>query len=510
MKPSKTLFLALASLALALSSCGENPVTSSSISSSEEESSSEISSEISSSEEESSSSSDSSSALPEWHDYAYDGSVKLALDYKGHTFANDGIEQVTVRKSGSSYIGFIDGDTTHFTTSTGVLKSRYYGIDTPESTGKVQPWGKEASDYTKSVLKEADQNGTIVVSSPQDDYGSPEPDSTGERYVSLIWVNTSVKNAPFDQLVLLNLLIVQNGYSWVKNVGDMPAYSPTFYAAQDQAKAYKLNLFSGTIPDSYPSDEIEVVSLLELKKEVVACIEDSTHVNAYHNKRVLVAGTVAGFSNNILYIQDYFEEYDEDGNPTGKGEYAGINIFVGMSAIPSKFTTLNAYISVPGLAQDSENFGFQITDTNFPRVSYDADKDAKVILTPEQNEQTEHALHTFSYTPSSLQEAITSNSYESLYCNVKITEPMTVTGGYDSDDGAAFTLQFGYSYSFSVYVTFYIIPDPEDPATTWKSYTNFVGKQINISGVFMARKTTSGKWVFQINPSSNSDIEVIL
>lgn len=448
------------------------------------------------------------SDLPEWVDYARDGTVKLGLDYVGHTFLEDGIEKAEVRKSGSSYVGFIDGDTVHFKTASGeIIKSRFYGVDTPESTGKVQPWGKEASDYTKTVLKEADQNGTIVISSPQETYGIPEPDSTGTRYVSLIWISLDVKDAPFDELILLNLLIVQDGYSWVKNAGDIPAYEDTFYAAQEQAKAWKLNLFSGEIPDSYPSDEFAIVSVLDLKREIVACINDPTHVNAYHNKRVIVYGTVAGFSNNILYLQDYVKEYDEEGRETGNGEYAGINIFVGMSSIPNKFTIQNTYISVRGLAQDSENFGFQITDTSFPRVPYDETKDAQVILKASQNTE-EHALHTFDVTAMELASSI--ETYEALYCNVHITEPLKVTGGYDSDSDKNFTLQFGKSIPFSVYVTFPVTPDPEDKATTWSSFENFVGKQVYVSGVFVARKTTSGKWVFQINPSSNDDIQVVL
>ena len=120
-----------------------------------------------------------------WIDYASDGSVKLNLDYVGHSFWTDGIEQVTLHST-------IDGDTAHFTTSTKsekgetLLKARFYGIDTPESTGKVQPWGKPASKYTSEILERANKKGTIVVSSPTSVYEAPSADSTGSRYVSLV------------------------------------------------------------------------------------------------------------------------------------------------------------------------------------------------------------------------------------------------------------------------------------------------------------------------------------
>jgi endonuclease YncB( thermonuclease family) len=106
-----------------------------------------------------------------WVDYTQSAAVRLSLDYKGRDFYKDGIGQVKLYQS-------IDGDTAHFiplvtTTSRLNIKSRYYGIDTPESTGRIQPWGQPASDFNKKKLKEADANGTIVVSTAQENYGSP-------------------------------------------------------------------------------------------------------------------------------------------------------------------------------------------------------------------------------------------------------------------------------------------------------------------------------------------------
>ena len=144
-----------------------------------------------------------------WIDYAAKGDVKLNLDYTGKDFYKDGIGQFNLRTA-------IDGDTAHFEPlvdgdKIGTMKARFFGIDTPESTGKVQEWGKPASKFTKAQLEEADANGTIVVSSAQDTYGKPEPDSTGSRYVSLVWINLTKKNAPKEELQLLNLMIVQEG-----------------------------------------------------------------------------------------------------------------------------------------------------------------------------------------------------------------------------------------------------------------------------------------------------------
>lgn len=459
-----------------------------------------------------------STSQGEFIDYAGNGTVTLSLDYQGKNFWTDGVEQVSLYST-------IDGDTAHFTTkeknSKGdtVLKSRFYGIDTPESTGKVQPWGKPASKYTSEILEKANENGTIVVSSPSKEYGAPSPDSTGSRYVSLIWVNETIKNAPRDQLKLLNLMIVQNGYSWVKNVSDFPEYTDTFYAAETQAKNLGLNLF-GTDDDPYFNyGDYETVSLLDLKNEMVASLKDSNHENAYDNVKVTVQGTVAGYSNHILYIQDYCSYVDDEGNPLyyndkGEsiydaqikagilGEYAGINIFVGMSAIPSKYTKVNTYIQVSALASDSQ-FGFQLTSATFPTISYD-ENDAQVLIKAENNTE-EHQLKVFEYTSAQVNQMIADQNFESLNCSIKVTDAVTVTDGYDSDGSV--TLYTGSdSSSFSVYFGFAYQPDPDDTIVKWTTYEKFVGKSFYFSGVYGLHESTSGTKHFNIYPSKSTDV----
>ncbi len=75
---------------------------------------------------------------------------------------------------------FIDGDTTHFFVPTsvmenGVLKARYLAVNTPESTGKIEEYGKKASNFTKEKLSNAD---SIIIES---DTGAWIAVSSGER-----------------------------------------------------------------------------------------------------------------------------------------------------------------------------------------------------------------------------------------------------------------------------------------------------------------------------------------
>ena len=431
-----------------------------------------------------------------FHDYVKDGSVKLGLDYTNRNFFTDGLEQVTLLTP-------IDGDTAHFTTSSGAtLKARFFGIDTPESTGKVQEWGVPASKFTKEKLQNANKSGTIVVSSPQNTYAKPDPDSTGSRYVSLIWINESVKNASRDQLYLLNLWIVQEGLSMKKNVNSFPEYETAFDKAEDQAKAYRKNMWSGLPDPDFNYDEGYIdVSLLDIKREVEKSIKDQSHKNPFDNQKVRFTGVVSSYSDGTLYVQEFYPIDDDHPN---EGEWAGINIFCGMSEIPTKFTTPNTYLQVYGLCKDSETFGFQITDTQGKWKSYAAsDEDCKVLLRASENTE-EHSLYTFHYTISELNNVAKNNNCESLFCAVSVDGTLTCKSCYVSDD-RAITLNFEEA-DFGVYIPYAYHGDRTDEMTQvvrWDTKADFEGKKFRIdSGTYAWHRTTSGKVKYQIIPTN--------
>ena len=426
-----------------------------------------------------------------FHDYVTDGSVKLSLDYTGKDFFKDGIEKVTLLTP-------IDGDTAHFSTSSGkTLKARFYGIDTPESTGKVQDWGYEASEFTTTKLKAAK---TIVVSSPQSDYGVPDPDSTGSRYVSLIWVNLEKANAAYNEVYLLNLWIVQEGLSKVRNISDIPQYENSFKAAEDQANAYGLCMWSGQHgPHWNPDPEYYEVSLLEIKREVEKSILDQSHLNEYDNMKVTFTGVVSSYSDGTLYVQEF---YPIDDDHPEEGEWAGINIFCGMSAIPSKFIEPNTYLRVYGLCKDSETFGFQITDTQGKWKAYGAkETDCKVLLTAEENLE-EHSLYTHHYTVEELNTAGKNNDCTYLFCSVSVTGTLTCTRIYKSDD-RALTIYFKET-TWSVYIPYAYYGDP-DSVARWEEEKDFVDKTFRLDqGTYAWHRTQSGKVTYQIIPTNTN------
>ena len=441
---------------------------------------------------------ETTTSMDDFVDYSEYEDAKLVQDYVGKDFFSDGIAQVSLNTP-------IDGDTAHFKmvaegASRELIKSRFFGIDTPESTGQIQPYGKKASKYTTSMLQEANENGTIVVSSPFDDYRAPVTDSTGGRYVSLVWIHTSKKNAPFKELKLLNLLIVQEGYSWVKNVSDIPRLEPIFYEAEEQAKEYKLNLQSGEPDDGFNYGDYETTSLLDIKREIENHLIDPTYKNKYDGKKCRIVGTVSGYANNILYIQNFYN-LEEGGNGSAKneflkemGEYAGINFFTGAGTISSKYTKLGTYVELCGTCMDSDVFGFQMSGGKFsPYPAADDTENARVIIKATDNLE-EYQLHEFEYKPEDLKNSDTS----ALYSPVKFTEPVKVTGGYKSN--GAYTLYLstvsGTKLPFDAYLPFDYIPDPDQSNVAW-TVDQLKYKTFNLQGVYSYHES-SGKIYYQV------------
>ncbi len=182
-------FLALTALLVV----GCAPTASSSSSSLEPSSStsSSIDSSISSS-----SSSSSSSTFVELNTSVTD-ELEFDASYSGKSFDADAIGQVQLSAC-------IDGDTATFREGDLRIRLRFIGINTPESTGKIDPWGKTASRFTCQKLSSAAE---IVLENEVSLFG--KFDNTGTRYLGWVWYRPS-QGEPFR---LLNLELVELAYS---------------------------------------------------------------------------------------------------------------------------------------------------------------------------------------------------------------------------------------------------------------------------------------------------------
>lgn len=201
---------------------------------------------------------------------------------------------------------FVDGDTVHFNVDSsvipnGVLKARFLAIDTPESTGKMEPYGKAASNFTKEKLKNA---VSIIIESDSDTWSA---DSTGSRYLAWVWYKTSEENDYRN----LNVEILQNGLAIASNTGGN-IYGDIALKALAQAKTLKLNVHSGKQdPDFYYGDAAEL-DLKELRQ----------NAEAYNGMKVAFNGIVTVNNNNGVYVESYDSE---------TGMYYGIYVYYGFA-----------------------------------------------------------------------------------------------------------------------------------------------------------------------------------
>ena len=213
-------------------------------------------------------------------------------------------EEVTVKQ-------FIDGDTVHFFSKEipgGVLKARFLAVNTPESTGKIEEYGKTAAAFTKEKLAAAE---SIIVES---DTANWDADSTGGRYLVWIWYKT--KGA--SEYRNLNIEILQEGLA-IASSSSNNRYGATCAAAIEQAKAQKLNVQSGQKDPNFFYGAATEMDLKELR----------TNVASYNGSKVAVTGVITMHYNNGFYLE---AKDPESGLYYGMYCYYGFN-FNGMHLV---------------------------------------------------------------------------------------------------------------------------------------------------------------------------------
>lgn len=120
-----------------------------------------------------------------------------------------------------------DGDTLVLDVDGQEMKVRLLGIDTPEKyttrTGEAQHYGEEASRYAESLIEQSD--GEVYfsyseVADREDRYG---------RQLGHVWVKDG------KQYVLMNAIMVRDGYAYVYTVGKKSEYTDLYRGLMKEA-----------------------------------------------------------------------------------------------------------------------------------------------------------------------------------------------------------------------------------------------------------------------------------
>lgn len=284
-----------------------------------------------------------------------EGTLAPFVDYASNLKLN--MDSATAKLEVTVHL-FVDGDTTHFNVPTdistdGIMKVRYIAVNTPESTGQIEEWGKKASNYTREKLSGAE---SIIVESNDTQW---HMDSSGGRFMGWVWYKPQGESEYRN----LNLELVQNGLSLASGA-TTDLYGNTTAQAYTQAKAYKLNIFSGEKdPDFYYGGAIPVdLKTLRLNTEL------------YANKTVAFTGIIARNSSNTVYVEAYDEETDL---------YYGMNVYCGYtSGEIDNVLKVGNEVRFVGSVQYWEGGGtWQVTDIKYSAFDPDDPDNIKLIGT---------------------------------------------------------------------------------------------------------------------------------
>lgn len=262
-----------------------------------------------------SSSSSSNSNSSSSHEQTYlntnqTDSLDLDTDFSNKNFIYEGIGEVRLSSC-------IDGDTAGFYVGNDNIRVRFLGIDTPESTGKIDPWGKPASNFTCNKLTSA---SSIVLESEIDIFG--KFDSSGGRYLSWVWY----KNDSSDKYRLLNLELLEEAYT-KNNLFTASKYLSYFRAAEENARYSYRRVYGENDPDYDYSGEAKEISIYELVNNFsyygsVAGSDSSGY-------RLRLEVMVVRLIGDSLFVRDVYPSLNEE---TGEYEYGGIYAYAGYSS----------------------------------------------------------------------------------------------------------------------------------------------------------------------------------
>lgn len=281
-----------------------------------------------------------------WVDYTTQ--LTFNKDTTNKSFHTHGYGEVTLTRC-------VDGDTVHFKdkTSGKKIEARFLGVDTPESTGQIEEWGKKASKYTAEKIKNASK---IVLSSVGDE---PEQDSNG-RDLAFVWVDG----------VNLNLSLVQEGLSPYKHIEGF-AHNDIFMNADFQAQAYKLNIWSKKADPDFYYGEAVYITLKELRE----------NQEQYIGAKITVEGVVTKKADKSAYLEDTI-----DGRQYGVYIYAGytsaaltpIKKAKNRARVTGKVTVFNDVIQISDIKEEemtliSEGNEINPTEVQIDQLVYSQD-----------------------------------------------------------------------------------------------------------------------------------------
>ena len=285
--------------------------------------------------------------------------LKMDFNYAGKSFEKDGVGEVRLNR-------VVDGDTMSvYSGSYQAITIRFLGIDTPESTGTIDPWGKASSAYAKEVLYAAH---SIVLEAE----GEERMDSNGKRWLAWVWYKPTADS----DYRLFNLEEVELAYAKYSQKVDSK-YHNVMKVASDTAKAAGKRVWGELDPDYNYSKEVTETTLLDLWYN-----HDKIQTGTYFYVTVRLVRTVG----NNMYLEDAYEqtlELDDGTIISGKGSFYA---FYGYSAPYYRYYKIGDVFKMRCQLEWYSEYGTQLTGISKTTTAKPEDNVAPVIPVLDANE----------------------------------------------------------------------------------------------------------------------------
>jgi endonuclease YncB( thermonuclease family) len=388
------------------------------------------------------SSSEPVSLTPDDLNTAETDALTFVGDYSGKDFLTDGIGLATLRSS-------TDGDTARFNVGSTNVPVRFLGINTPESTGKIQPWGKAASEFTKEKLTTAT---SIILINDRNLFGVT--DSSGGRYLGFVWYQPAL-NARYR---LLNLELVEQAYTenLLFDQSTVCDYFDAFSRAGAHASATGARIYGEDDPTFDYTDQVydisirfaraaygETVQLQDREGNLVFDEnEDPVMITLYDSTKIRVRAMFLGSIGNNMVIRDVY-------NPDEDGYYATVFVFTQYRGVPLATKAgdiIEFYCKATVFAATNS---FQFTD---PELTTYSQKYPFVKLVPGEAENFSELIATYGIAPEAAN-----------------ADPLDFTG-LEVDDKTDFAPYNGFYVTANVTIRQVTFDEEDDPSYTYGDY----------------------------------------
>ncbi|MBS3986232.1 MAG: thermonuclease family protein [Selenomonadales bacterium] len=206
-----------------------------------------------------------------------------------------------IRTSAVQVTSITDGDTIRVRLSSGQEERvRLIGVDTPESTTEIEPFGKEAAAFTRQQLEGKTVHLELDVS---------ERDRFG-RLLAYIWLEQPTSDTVAEvRAKMFNARLLLEGFARIMTIAPNVKYSEMFVTLEREARNANKGLWAATAPPATTTVAITEVDLAGERVVIANRGQTSVDISGWvlvsengNQRFTFPAGTVIAMGSSIMVV----------------------------------------------------------------------------------------------------------------------------------------------------------------------------------------------------------------